>query len=188
MCDMFVSELHGWGWLLLAILLTPLYFTWRTFAPWVPIKQDDIRRVLRLAALKQGETFADLGCGDGRVVRYVADHSEATVLGVELAYPMYFWSKLRFLLKPSLRAQIRFANLFKVSFADLNVVYVFGMPKTVIGKFQEKCLKELPEGARVISYCFFVEGWEPDAIDHETKTDLPIYLYSIDRLRASSAV
>ena len=37
-------------------------------APYIPTKMDQIKKVLKLAGVKKGKRFYELGSGDGRVV------------------------------------------------------------------------------------------------------------------------
>lgn len=160
------------------LLLISVAFAAASFAPWVPIRRKDLERVVRLADLKPGETFYDLGCGDGRIVFAVAKRTQAKAIGVELAFPFYAVCILRKWLTRS-RAQFLWRNLFKVNLADADVIYVFGMPKSLAKKFKEKAEKECKKGARVISYVFPIEGWTPVLRDRPTEKDMMIYSYVI---------
>ena len=52
--------------------------------PSVPTRPDRIRAALRLADLKAGEAFADLGAGDGRTLVIAAKEFGATATGIEI--------------------------------------------------------------------------------------------------------
>src|SRR5436190_906790 len=66
-----------------------------SLAPWVPTRKRDLERILRLAALKSGETFYELGCGDARVARYVArQRPDVHVVGIEMSPILYAIARL----------------------------------------------------------------------------------------------
>ena len=67
--------------------------------------------------------------------------------------------------------------MFKLNLKNADVVFVFGMPKTLAKKFKEKVERECKPGARIISYVFPVEGWTPVVKDRPTDKDMTIYLY-----------
>ena len=164
--------------LILNLLLISVGIAAVSFAPWVPMRRKDVARVVRLANLKRGEVFYDLGCGDGRTVFAVAKQTEAVAIGIELAFPLYLFCLIRKWLTRS-RAQFMWRNLFKVSMAKADVIYVFGMPKTLAKKFKDKVERECKPGTRILSYVFMVEGWTPVNKDRPTDKDSSIYTYVI---------
>lgn len=149
-----------------------------SFAPWVPMWKKDLGRMMRLADLKPGEVFYDLGCGDGRTVLEAAKVDGVKAIGVELAMPMYFVCLIRKVLSKS-RAQFRYGNLFNQSLADADVIYVFGMPTPLANKLKAKIEKECRPGTRVISYVFLITGWTPQASDKPTEKDNTLYRYIV---------
>ena len=56
-----------------------------SFAPWVPIAKSDLKRVLELIEVCDGNVFYDLGSGDGRVMLYLAKKfPQAKFIGIEI--------------------------------------------------------------------------------------------------------
>lgn len=160
---------------LLAALWSYAYAGWK-FAPWVPSYRKDLYRALKLADLKAGETFVDLGCGDGRVVIEAAEKFGADATGYEIALPMIIVCMLR----RRRRERVRFVykSLFTADLSKADVVYLFGTPPTLRGKLTAKLERELKPGARVVSYAFSIDGWTPAATDRPDPKSLPIRLYS----------
>ena len=158
---------------LLAAAWSYAYAGWK-FAPWVPSYRKDLDRALRLADLKAGERFVDLGCGDGRVVIEAAERFGADATGYEIALPMVLVCLLR---KRRERVRFLFKSLFKADLSNVDVVYLFGTPPTLRGKLTAKLERELKPGARVVSYAFSLEGWTPKATDRPGPKSLPIRLY-----------
>lgn len=175
-------------WLILVVLLwIPMVYAGKSFATWVPMRTGDLKRVFKILDLKSGENFYDLGCGNGKVVMYAGKNFPVQATGVEIVWPLYIWCQIKKLLSGQKNVQFKFGNLFKVDMSNANAVYVFGMPRTVKGKIKEKFLKELPPGARVLSYVFRIDGWTPTVHDSPgTNHNLPIFLYEIDKQRLKS--
>ncbi len=165
------------AYIIIFLILLGLFLPSLTFAPWVPARKKDLKRIFRLAELKAGDVFYDLGCGDGKVVLYAAEHANVNAKGIELAFPMYVICQIRKLFTKNNNASFIFGNLFKENFSDADVVYVWGMPDTLKGKFKAKIEKEMKKGSKLISYAFKIHGFEPVLIDKPHKDDVSIYVY-----------
>ena len=171
---------YGLGALFLIFIVVcsaNIIFSVLSFAPWVPCRNRDLKRIFKLADLKEGQIFYDLGCGNGRVVVYASDNYKAKAVGLEISLPMYLICRLRQLIKPRPNLEFRFKNLFKENLSQADAVYFFGMPETINKKLSAKLKQELKPGAKIISYSFSLIGWTPKVIDKPTKKDLPVYLY-----------
>lgn len=162
--------------LVIFLLLVPLAIAGVSFAPWVPTWQVDVDRALRLAQLKPGEVFYDLGCGDGKAV-FAAAKLGAKATGIEIAWPLYLFCFFKKIVSRIPTAHFKLGNLFNLNVADADVVYIFGMPRTIQQKLRAKLERELKPGARVISYAFPIHGWEAVTKDKPTPKQLSIYLY-----------
>jgi len=165
--------------LLIALCLLSLAIASISLAPWVPTWKKDLPRIFKLAALKPGETFYDLGCGNGKVAIYAVKNFNAQVIGLEMAVPLYLICRLRLLFTINKKLIFKCKNFYKEDLSKANVVYVFGQAKTLGLKFTQKLSNELKPGARVISYVFPIEGWIPKIIDKPSPKDIAIFLYEI---------
>ena len=163
--------------LLIMIGLSAFAIPGFSFAPWVPTRRKDLVRVLKLAHVKQGERFFELGCGNGRVSCFVANQSSGRVTGIELSSVLYLICLVRGLLDRTGRLSFYHQNLFGQDLSQADVVYFFGMPDKIKDKLKTKLERELKIGARVISYVFPVEGWTPTAVDQPAPKDLQIFFY-----------
>lgn len=148
-----------------------------SFAPWVPAWKKDLPRIMRLADLQPGQTFYELGCGDGKVVFYAARNFDAQVIGLEISLILFGICKLKQLFYKNKNLAIKYKNLFKQNLRDADVVYFFGMPDKISQKLRKKLDAELRPGTKVISYAFEVSGWSPVAVDKPRPNDVSIYLY-----------
>ena len=177
------------GWLLIVILLVflaTIVVAYFSFAPWLPSRQKDLPRIFALAGLRKGELFYDLGCGDGKLVFYANQHYGARTIGLELIFPFYLICKIRQILAGNRQVIFKFKNLFHENLSQADVVYIFGTPRTVNGQLKEKLAKELKVGAKVISYAFAINDWQPLKVDKPTEKDVSIYLYQKPFAKAKS--
>lgn len=165
--------------LFIIICSASIIFSVLSFAPWVPSRSRDLERTFRLADLKEGQIFYDLGCGDGKVVIYAGDHYKVKAIGLEISLPLYLVCQFRKIFNRQANLQFKLKNLFKENLALADVVYFFGMPETINKKLGAKLKQELKPGAKIISYSFKLNDWTPKLIDKPTEKDLPIYLYEV---------
>ncbi|MDO8667545.1 MAG: class I SAM-dependent methyltransferase [bacterium] len=173
---------NGLGLLILLTIFVfgiSLIFSALSFAPWVPCRSRDLARIFKLAGLKEGQVFYDLGCGDGKLVIYAANHYKAKAIGLEISLPFYLFCRLRKIFNFKADINFKFKNLFKEDLSPADVVYFFGMPETINKKLCAKLKRELKPGAKIISYTFSLVGWTPKIIDKPTPNDLSIYLYEV---------
>lgn len=156
------------------VLLGSLAYAASAGAPWVPTWKKDMRRLQILFALKPGEKFIELGCGNGRVCRYIASESGAQIDGMELSLIQWFVATLQSLGKKNVR--ILFGNIFRRDLSAYSSVYLFLLPETY-EKIRPKLEKELAPGTKVVSYVWPIEGWEPVNIDKEQgRPDFYLYV------------
>lgn len=148
-----------------------------SFAPWVPTRKKDLRRIFELADLKPGEVFYDLGCGNGRLAIYAAKNFQARAIGLELALPLYLVCAIRKLFSGNKLLKFKLQNLFNENLSGADVIYIFGMPDKLKIKLREKLERELKPGARVITYAFPIKDWMPERVDKPARDDVSIYLY-----------
>src|SRR3989338_11069432 len=85
-----------------------IIFSVLSFAPWVPARGRDLKRIFKLAALKPGQIFYDLGCGDGKAVFYAAKNFRVRAIGVEFSFPLYLLCRLKNVFCGSGLARFRF--------------------------------------------------------------------------------
>lgn len=166
-------------------LLFLLFFalTGISIAPWFPSRKNDLKRINGLLNLKPGQTFFELGCGDGRVSRFVAKNNpQAKIVGIELFWPIYLFAKLKNIFWRVQNLEIKFGNAFKENLSQVDVVYVFARDKSISSKLKNKFEQELKKDAKVISYVFPMKGWlGQELVNKPIKKDLPIYIYEFKK-------
>jgi SAM-dependent methyltransferase len=148
-------------------------------APWLPTRTNDIRRLLDLAQLKEGEALFDLGCGDGRVLSIAAYEYNARAIGFEISLLPYLIAVIRRIAHQNRqRIRVVYRDFFSASLRDADVVYCFLTP-SAMKKLKTKFVQELKPGARVVSYAFSL-GELPGAEQHKPNAGAPAaYLYRV---------
>ncbi len=150
------------------ITLCTVVIAWLSLAPWVPTSAKDLERVHKLANLKKGQKFYEIGCGNGRVCTYIAKKNpNSEVIGIEYALPFYLFSKFRQLLLGPRNLKIKFGNALKKDFSNADIIYVYALKDTLNGSLKKKLTKELKPGAKLISYVFSLTDW-PGIVEKHT--------------------
>jgi len=171
-------------WLLFFLIfinLIVLMVLWSSIslAPFVPTRKKDLVHILKLADLKTGQNFYELGCGDGRVVMYMVRNSKAIGTGFEVNGLLWLFCVIKKIFYREKKVNFKLKDLFKEDLSQADVIYFFGMPHSVKSKLQNKLKNELKPGSKVISYTFSLPGWQADKVDRSRKGGAPIYLYII---------
>ena len=169
------------GFLVAFIILLPLGIAATSLAPWVPTAGKDVKRIHQLSHLQPGETFYDLGCGEGRVCRYMAKHNpEAQVIGIELAWPLYVVARCRQWIRPFKNLRYIRGNALHQNLSNADVVYVYGLIRTMNEKVKPTLLKNMKPGARAISYHFQMHDWPgTHTTNKPTNNDVPLHVYTV---------
>ncbi len=130
-------------------------------APFVATPLQVVRHMLTLAELKPGETFYDLGAGDGRTVVMAAQEFGARAVGVELREDL---AKKALSTIHELGIQDRVTivqeDMFKVNLNQANVIFLY-LTTSANDKIKPKLEKELKSGTRVVSHDYEILGWRP---------------------------
>lgn len=131
-------------------------------APWVPAFKRDIEAVLDDTGLKSGDSFVELGCGDGRVV-IAAARRGANVVGYEINPLLWLVASIKVLTWPNARIKLR--NFWRVDLSKADVVMTFLVPRTV-GRLENKIKREMKPGSRLVSYIFKLPTLKPKLKRH----------------------
>lgn len=121
--------------------------------------------MLTLAELKPGETFYDLGAGDGRTVIMAAQEFGARAVGVELREDL---TKKALSSVHELGLQNRVTivhnDLFEIDLHPADVVFLY-LTTSANEKVRPKLDDELKVGARVASHDYEILGWKPVKVE-----------------------
>ncbi|OGE18602.1 hypothetical protein A2967_02630 [Candidatus Daviesbacteria bacterium RIFCSPLOWO2_01_FULL_41_32] len=144
-------------------------------APYIPTNIKLVRKILRLAGVKKGKKFYELGSGDGRVVLQAAKLG-ADSTGIEQSWLRVLYSKYRSAKLASYsssgNAEFHHGNIFSKSYADADIVYIYLLHKGV-NRLENKLKKELKKGSVVVTQTYHFPNWKPfKKIDFTKEVDL----------------
>jgi SAM-dependent methyltransferase len=123
-------------------------------APFVPTNTKDLSSLLERLVLTSGMRFYELGCGDGRVICYVASRHKLTGRGVDISPFWVLCARLRAqIMGLSGRVVFDIGNITNMDLTQADVIYLYMMPR-FLDKYATKLLKGCKPGAIVISYIF----------------------------------
>lgn len=128
-------------------------------APYIPTKMDKIKKLLKLAGVKKGKIFYELGSGDGRVV-YAAAKLGALSNGIEQSWLRVWYSRYKTKKLNLSNAFFFHGNIFDRHYYPANIVYIYLLPKG-IEKLKGKLKQELKKGSIVITQTYHFENWKP---------------------------
>lgn len=130
-------------------------------APFVPTRMDSIRKILKIAGVKKGKKFYELGSGDGRVVIEAAKLG-ANAAGIEQSWIRILYSRWianRQNNPRGLNCLFHHGDIFKRFYFDADIVYIFLLQKGV-NKLEEKLKKELKRDSVVITQTYHFKTWK----------------------------
>lgn len=168
---------------ILLIVILVISVSWTIFkgAPWVPSSITIVNHMLDLAQVKPDELVYDLGCGDGRIVVTAALKYQARAVGIELDPTRWLWCQaLITVLGLRDRIRIQFGDLFNQDLSEADIVICYLLPETN-KKLQDKLLRELKPGTRVVSNTFLFPDIKEAASDGKTR----LYLFSPENTMAA---
>jgi tRNA A58 N-methylase Trm61 len=148
-------------------------------APYLPTRQQDVERMLKLANIQPGEVVYDLGAGDGRFMITAAQRYGARAIGYEISLLPYLAARWRmWRAQVGQQATIRAKDFFHTDLSDANVVVCFLTPGAM-KKLGQKFKRELRPGTRIVSYAFSIADWTPEVKDKPDPKTMSVYLYRI---------
>ncbi|MEK7528478.1 MAG: class I SAM-dependent methyltransferase [Patescibacteria group bacterium] len=161
---------------LLLVITVFLHLLFRV--PYVPSPMRAVRRMIKLAEIKQKDVVYDLGCGDGRLL-FEAEKKGALAEGFEIAPLVYLLAIVCKLVARS-KAKVHFKSMFSVKMHKADVIFCYLLPGA-LKKLAEKFQKECKKGTKIISHTFRIQGMEPVKILRKNRRlRLPtVYLYQI---------
>jgi SAM-dependent methyltransferase len=143
---------------------------------------DVVKRMLELAAVKEGDVVYDLGSGDGRVVIAAARAFGCRAVGVELDADLVQAARAQARAAGvEKRVVFRQGDLFEADFADADVVALYLLPE--MNRRLVPKLERLRPGSRVVAHYFPLPGVRPDRVvkmtSEEDDVERCLYLYTV---------
>lgn len=147
----------------------------------VPVRSasaEAVAAALDLLALRDGESFCDLGCGRGNVLGASRNRARIRAIGYELNPAIAGVAALRHLLDPDV--SVRCADSRRADLSHLDAVYAYLMPRA-LAELSTSLEKKLRAGARIASVDFPIPGWAPSAVREVGPLRQPVYLYVLGK-------
>ena len=128
-----------------------------------PTPPDVVTAMLQLARVGPADTVYDLGSGDGRIVIAAAAQFGARGVGIEMQ-PHLVRASRQAAAAAGVADRVTFVegDFFEVDLSAATVVTTYLWP-SVNDRLEPKLRRELPPGARIVSYTFPMGSWVPDA-------------------------
>ena len=134
-----------------AVLIYFLVLLARNEAVYIPLPQEIIDSMLKMAEIRPDDVLFDLGSGDGRVVIAAAKKYGIRAVGIEKSNILAWLSK-RAVRKNMLEDRVRIVNgdFFEQDLSEATVVTVY-LSKKINARIESKLHKELKQGTRILS-------------------------------------
>lgn len=155
--------------LVILLILLFLSFLWiwtslRATVPFIPVSDGALEGIDAALEIMPGSVVYDLGCGDARVLIYLAKrHPDARFVGIENgAFPLLVARLRVWRNRKALQGRVKIinGNFFSIPLSDATHVfaYLFG---SVLDELLPKLQRELRPGARLVSAAFVFSGKQP---------------------------
>lgn len=139
-------------------------------APYLPTTAENISSIINLGKFTPRHKIAELGSGDGRVIKMIAD-SGAQIHGYEINPLLVLISKLNLISQKNVKIFAK--NFWDRDFSEYDAVILFGVGY-IMKKLESKLLSELKPGAIILSNRFEFPSLTP------VKKENDIFLYKIE--------
>lgn len=124
---------------------------------YVPTPKDIVRKMLRMARVRRGETVFDLGAGDGRILIEAVREFGARAIGVEVDPERLARIRER-LTATGTEATVIQGDFMEVNLSSADVIVIY-LSASVNARLASKLRNELKAGARVVSLDYVLPGW-----------------------------
>lgn len=176
-----VGALEIPAWIFLAVFVVLLLVYWNSARGRVPLYLTNRKTWRALASIVESRKiahFADLGCGIGGALLYLAKTNPKTEFtGVESAPLPFVLAWMRTKLSGLSNLKIRYGSLWNQDLATFDLVYVFLSPAPMPDLY-EKVRREMKPNTAFISNSFTVPGFDAEQIiqvNDERETQLYIW-------------
>jgi len=158
---------------LASMVILPVFFG----APWHPLSDENIDRIIKFADLKPGEKFYDLGSGDGRVLIAASRENCVRGIGVEID-PIKVWLSRCFTKAAKLTNKVRICrgNMYDFDVSEADVIYLY-LTHQALDRLFPEILDRIKPSVRIICYRFCIRNLEPTKVN----SDKNLFLYRIDK-------
>ena len=162
--------------LLASMVIIPVFFG----APWHPLSDQNIERIIKFADLQPSETFYDLGSGDGRILIAATRDKCVQGVGVEID-PLKVWISKCFAMSANLTNKIRIyqGNMYNFDVSEADVIYLY-LTHQALDRLFPEVLDRIKPSARIVCYRFCIRNLEPTKVNE----DKNLFLYRMHKGRS----
>ena len=164
---------------LIFLIVAPIAYAMVSGGPFVATKKKVAKVMILESALKPGEIAYDIGGGNGRFIVLAKKLIGRNIYGIELAWPIWFSGVINLIIHGISPKYMRLGSFFRLNFGNIDVFFCYLLPRTM-EKLRNKFETEANSGARIISYNFRIEGWEPKRIVRPEGSGT-IYIYEVPK-------
>ena len=163
--------------ILLILLLSAFPFLFSNFRViFFPTERAHLNYLKKNFRIFDSDLVYDLGCGDGRVLKYLMSDGKARGVGIELSPILYLLSKFR--LRKFKNIKILFRDFFKADLGEASLVYCF-LNKKVLEKIIPKLRVELKPGTKIISYITETKNLRQESVIKDSAGQDLFFIYEI---------
>lgn len=150
--------------------------------PFVPTPIEVVKKMIELANPKQNELLIDLGCGDGRIIRYASKEYGCRSIGIEINPLLVDYVNKKIIEEKLSNVKIINEDFFKYDFSKANILTLY-LTSKAIEILKPKLIQMLLNGSRIVCHDFPIKGLKPKIIEEVKIKYSPrihkIYLYEI---------
>jgi SAM-dependent methyltransferase len=144
-----------------------------------PTPTSVVRQMLELASVGPQDVVFDLGSGDGRIPIAAAKEFGARGVGIEIDPALVARAETSTRTAGVHdRVAFRAGDMYSADLRGATVVTIFLHPQPNL-KLRPKLQRELPSGARIVSYMWDMGDWRPDVVRRVNRHR--IFLWTIRR-------
>lgn len=158
------------------IYLSALIYSWLKGAPYVSTSTPEIDKILKGIKIKNGSSFIELGCGDGRVVRQAVKQYKVLGIGVDINPLLILLARIRSKLNHQKNIKFVKMDIFDYPLARPDFVYIYLFP-ALISKLEKKLIVEINRGATIISHGFKIPYFSSSLIRVVNSGKFKTYFY-----------
>lgn len=157
-----LTQVFGWFLVVILLVVLVLFFVWMFSSmtakvPFIPVPNSILTDIENALDIKEGSVVYDLGCGDARVLSYLAKRNKnATFIGIEESmFPLLLarFANFNNKRKGVSNVEILRKNFFQHNLEGATRVFTYLYPK-VMDDLLNKFENELPVGSKVVSISF----------------------------------
>ena len=157
--------------------------------PHIASPESIVTRMLELGRVSPADLVYDIGAGDGRIVIAACTKFGARAVGIEIDGTLVRLARKR-IKQAGVEdlATIERADFFEADIHDATVVTLYLLPK-INARLTRMLEEQLQDGARVVSHCFRIPGWNPVAVGEAPflRSKRAIYVYEMGKHREREA-